>query len=261
MIKWCFSTLGCVERSLNDIISIAKRYSISALEIRGLCGELPNEKIPEFLPENVANTKKALAEAEILPLILGTSVSFHDKESFEKNLADGKRALEIASRIGFSAIRIFGNSIVGDENECIARVASGVRSLCLIAEKIGVSVFLEVHGDFNTLERLLPIAEHCRDMHSFGIIWDICHTHVTYGENWLAFYDALAPYIRHVHLKDVANGRHVLPGKGELPITNVVNLLSKRGYGGYFSLEWERYWRKELPEIEYALDNLFSLFL
>lgn len=260
MIKWCFSTLGCADRSLSDVISLAERYGISALEIRGIGGELKNEKISDFSVENTEKTKKIFADANILPLILGTSVSFHDEDLLEKNLAEAEASLQIASRIGFSAIRVFGNSIVGDETECISRVASGISRLCRIAEKIGVSVFLEVHGDFNTIERILPIAELCCGIGSFGIIWDICHTHSAYNQNWRVFYDALEPYIRHVHIKDVFSGKQVLPGDGELPIREVIEYLSAKGYNGYFSLEWEKYWHRDLPEIEEALDKLFSLF-
>lgn len=260
MIKWCFSTLGCAERSLDDVISLAKRYGISALEIRGIGGELQNEKIPEFAPLNSYRTKKAFSEATIVPLILGTSVSFHNEFCIEKSIAEGKSALEIASRLGFGAIRVFGNSIVGDETECISRVADGIYELCVAAEGTGVSVLLEVHGDFNTVQRIMPIANKCRDREEFGIIWDICHTYGTYGEKWRDFYGSLAPYIRHVHLKDVKDGKHVLPGEGDLPIVDVVEHLILNGYDGYFSLEWERYWRKGLAEIERALDSLLALF-
>ena len=260
MMKWCFSTLGCTDRTLPEVISLAKRYGISAVEIRGLSGEINNEKIPDFARENALATKKMLSDAEVLPLILGTSASFHDKDSFEKNILEGKKALEIASRIGFSAIRVFGNSIKENESEVISRVANGVRELCVFADKLGVLVFLEVHGDFNTVERLMPIVDICREYNSFGVIWDICHTHETYGKNWREFYDSLAPYIRHVHFKDVKERKQVLPGDGELPIRAVAEYMTSKGYDGYFSLEWEKYWHKDLPEIETALEKLFSIF-
>ena len=146
MIKWCFSTLGCTERSLNEVIFLAQRYGISALEIRGINGELNNEKITDFETGNIEATRQKLKKNEILPLVLGTSVPFHDENAFDKNIEDGKKAIELASQIGFSAVRVFGNSIVGDEEECIRRVAEGVKKLCMQADKKGISVLLEVHG-------------------------------------------------------------------------------------------------------------------
>ena len=219
-----------------------------------------NEKILDFEPKNTLATKEIFTKAKILPLILGTSVSFHDENAFDKNIEIGRKSLEIASRIGFSAIRVFGNSIAGDHKACICRVASGIYELCRTAEKLGVNVLLEVHGDFNTLDRLLPIVSRCASSSSFGIIWDICHTHSSYSDNWLEFYKPLAQYIRHVHLKDIKNGRQVLPGDGELPIRDIVSYMINDGYDGYFSLEWEKHWYRELPPIECALDKLMAIF-
>ena len=173
--------------------------------------ELNNEKINDFSPENALKTKNAFLNSGISPLILGTSISFHDEACFDKNLSDGMRSLQIASRIGFLGIRVFGNSIVGDEKECIRRVCSGIKELCRFAEPLNISVLLEVHGDFNTLERILPIVDHCRDSKAFGLIWDVCHTNSAYSDDWKRFYDPLAPYIRHIHLKDVKGGKHVFP--------------------------------------------------
>ena len=259
-IKWCFSTLGCADRNLFDILSLADRYNISALEVRGIAGELQNERIDDFSPENAQQTKNAFEKANVRPLILGTSVSLHDEKYFNKNIYDGKQALDIAQRTGFSAIRVFGDRITDNEKECIQRVSSGVNELCLYAEKSGVSVFLEVHGDFNTVSRLLPVCEYCGNSKSFGIIWDIGHTHSNYGENWQEFYKAFSPFIRHVHLKDIKDGKLVLPGDGELQINGIVDQLITDGYDGYFSLEWEKHWHKELPGIEKALDKLLKIF-
>ncbi|MBE6595078.1 MAG: sugar phosphate isomerase/epimerase [Ruminococcaceae bacterium] len=259
MMKWCFSTLGCTDRSLGEILALAHRYGIAAVEVRGIGGVLDNGEIADFAPENAPKTKEMLQGAGVMPLILGTSVSFHDKEKFAENLQAGKRDIEIAARLGFSAVRVFGNRIVGDEAECIGRVAEGVRALSLVAAPLGVSVLLEVHGDFNTVPRLISIIERCDGCENFGLIWDICHTHAIYGADWRRFYDALAPFIRHVHLKDIKKGLHVLPGEGELPICEVIRTMQADGYEGCFSLEWEKHWHKELPEIEVALERLLQL--
>jgi len=259
-MKRCFSTLGCADRSLRDILCLAKRYGIDAIEVRGIEGELNNGAIKEFLPENASQTAEMMKASGVRPLILGTSCSFHHEKSLENNIKEGKEALMIAERIGFGAIRVFGNNIVGDESECLNRIAEGIKELCICGEKTGVNVYLEVHGDINTLERIGYIAEICSSFTSFGIIWDICHTHNVYGDHWRSFYDPLAPLIRHVHIKDISSGRLVLPGKGEIHIAEIVKHLTENGYNGYFSLEWERHWHRELCEIEGALDEMFRIF-
>ena len=78
MIKWCFSTLGCADRSLSDVISLAERYGISALEIRGIGGELKNEKISDKLSREASGleskTKKAEGNDRVV-LLLDTTVA------------------------------------------------------------------------------------------------------------------------------------------------------------------------------------------
>lgn len=35
-MKFCFSTLGCTERGLCEVLTLAKKYSIDALELHAL---------------------------------------------------------------------------------------------------------------------------------------------------------------------------------------------------------------------------------
>ena len=55
-MKFCFSTLGCTERSLDDVLTLAKKYSIDALELRGLDGVMDNRKIAALSPESREET-------------------------------------------------------------------------------------------------------------------------------------------------------------------------------------------------------------
>ena len=258
-MKLCFSTLGCTDNTLSEVIATAKSFGMDALEIRGLSGVLDNERIPCFSPEENEKTKAALAAAGIRPLVLGTSCSFHDGTRLDAALREGYAALEIAARLGFSAIRVFGDRIT-DEGEaaCVARVTDGVRSLCRSAESLGVGVYLEVHGDFVTEQRLLPIVSRCKDFSCFGLIWDICHTRKSYPDA-RAFYDRFCGVIRHVHMKDILGEEHVLPGDGTLPIREIADYMTAQGYDGYFSLEWERKWHPALPPIEQALTRYLDL--
>ena len=259
-MKFCFSTLGCTERGLCEVLELAKKYSIDALELRGLGGEMDNRKIGALAPEKREETLKCFEEYGVKPLVLGTSCSFHDAAKLDAFLEEGYRSIDIAQSFGFGAIRVFGNNIRGDEVECLDRIANGISVLCEYAANKGVDVLLETHGDVNTRERLGAVAEICGKYEIFGLIWDICHTRLTYGENWRDFCSDFGDLIRHVHLKDVTEKGLTLPGEGDLPIRDMVNYLTETGYEGYFSLEWEKKWHPELPVLEDALDALFGLF-
>ena len=259
-MKICFSTLGCTERSLEEILALADKYSIDSLEIRGIGGVMDNRKIGAFLPENREETKAKFAASGISPLVLGTSCKFHDASKLGESMDEGYASIDIAAAMGFRGIRVFGNNIKGDEDECLGRIIGGISQLCEYAAEKGVMVLLETHGDVNTAERLGSVAAACKKYENFGFIWDICHTRLTYAENWRTFVDDFFPLIRHLHLKDIAADTLTLPGEGDLPIREMVEYLLSKGYDGYFSLEWEKKWHPELPPIEDALDALLKLF-
>ena len=257
-MKLCFSTLGCTESSLEEVIALAKSFGINALEIRGLSGELDNEKIAYFAKDESEKTKAALKEAGVFPLVLGTSCAFHNEETYDAAIKEGYTAIEIAARLGFSAIRVFGDRIEGKETECISRVAKGVHTLCRYAEDFGTNVYLEVHGDFVTEERLAPIVTCCEGCPCFGLIWDVCHTRKSYPDPRV-FYDRFKDAIRHVHLKDIKGDTHVLPGEGTLSLRDIADYMLLQGYAGYFSLEWEKKWHPELPPLKTALERYVQL--
>ena len=52
-INQCFSTLGCHDWSLNEIVLLAKTYSMDALEIRGINSVMDNAAIEDFSDENI----------------------------------------------------------------------------------------------------------------------------------------------------------------------------------------------------------------
>ena len=41
--------------------------------------------------------------------------------------------------------------------------------------------------------------------------------------------------------------------KGEAPIFEAIDILSKGGYSGYYSFEWEKMWHPEIAAPEIAL--------
>ena len=259
-MKLCFSTLGCSDRSLDEILSLAKSYQTHAIEIRGIGGTLNNREIEAFFPTNLQRTLQKFESAGIFPSVLGTSCSFHREEKFEAAIMEGVGAIRIASALGIPFIRVFGDKLLPNEKEaCVDRIVKGLHRLCQEDER--VTVLLEIHGDFNTEETLLPVLDSMSRVKNFGLIWDIEHTHQSYGNRWLSFYKFARPYIKHVHIKDYSNARKSLTliGDGDIPIAEIVAQLIKDGYNGYLSLEWEKKWHPELPDIETALLSFITL--
>jgi len=260
MKRICFSTLGCTEYSLEKIVELAKKFNVDALEVRGIGGEMDNTKIECFLPENADKTKAYLKENGISLLSMGTSACCDAIGDNDEEIEKICREIDVASRMGFKFVRVFGNSIKEEYDVVCKRVVRALQKLCAYAIDKDVTVLLETHGDFNDEATVCPVVEALKEYESFGLIWDIMHTDGKYKENWIKFYDALKPYIKHLHIKDHNRSpwKLVSVGEGDIPVADICNYLENDGYDGYYSLEWEKKWHPDLCDIDEAMKKFLD---
>jgi len=262
-MKLSFTTLGCPDWSFEKILHEASAMGFQGIEIRGLDGEMLAEKIAQFQPGVQRDTLRALRNAGLEMCGFGTSINFHDVDKTEEMLAQGRVSIDVCHAMGIPAIRVFGDKIGDrDEAQVISQVISGIQALCDYAEGTDVQVLLEVHGEFNTLERVLGVAEKV-ERDNFGVLWDIEHSDKIYGDDFMAFYEPLKKYIKHTHFKDHirAGGEFKLCrlGEGDIPMAAIARQLLADGYDGWFSLEWEKKWHPELPAAEVAYPDFIRI--
>lgn len=256
-VKLSFSTLGCPNWPWQTVLDRAAEYGYSGLEIRGVNGVMAADEIGALAPENRKSLAGELESRGLSIVCLGTSCSFHDPEKFDAAVDEGKKAIDVAAGIGAPFIRVFGDQIASPElrDEVIDRVSRGVNTLCDYAKGSSVRVLQEVHGDFNRLETLLPVAKSIGNAENFGLIWDVAHSDKTYGGDWPTFYDGIKPWIHHIHIKDhkrLTDGslQLCMTGEGDIPLADLCRTLTEDGYDGFFSLEWEKKWHPDLQEPE-----------
>ena len=264
-MKLSFTTLGCPDWSFETILSQAEALGVPAIEVRGLEGELLADQIGAFQPGQQQTTQDRLDQHHVSINGFGTSVRFDDVQILPQMLAEGRAAIDVCQAMRIPAIRVFGNAIPDPDQEAavINQVVDGLNHLCEYAKRTDVQIWLEVHGDFNTTERILAVAERVKHAR-FGVLWDIGHSDLIYGDDYHAFYRPLQQWIRHIHIKDhhrqkLASGQNnageiqlCLPGEGDVPIGPITRTLIEDGFDGYFSFEWEKKWHPELPEPEIA---------
>ena len=256
-MKLAFSTLGCPDWTLDQVLTCAKENGYNAIEIRGIEGEMNIAKMDAFKPENLESTLEKIHAHGLVISDLGSSASFHDAQKAEENVQTAKAEIAECARCGIPYLRVFGDHIgEQDEAETLARIAKCLKQLCEAAKGTDVSIMLEVHGEINRIERVMSIVEQVND-EKLGILWDIEHSDKVYGDDFTPFYQAIKPWIRHVHIKDsyfAADGERKLcaVGAGRLPIKAIVETMIADGYDGFFSLEWEKKWHPELDEPETA---------
>ena len=258
------NTLGCPDWDLSKIITFSKEIGISCLEIRGIQGKMTVTDIPEFSDEGYVDLKEKLKKNGIKIIGFGCSSSFHDPKRCGDAFYEAVNAINFCDKAGIGFVRIFGNNVPEAEKEAeiIERVAYYSDKLCKYAKEIArnckapVNVLLEAHGDFNTAERLCAVCKKVKN-DNFGIIWDVAHVDRAYRDQYMSFYNALKPYIKHVHFKDHRKYGDEFKlcsvGEGDISLIEILELLKKDNFSGCISIEHEKKWHPELsePEVEF----------
>ncbi|HYK91686.1 MAG TPA: sugar phosphate isomerase/epimerase family protein [Acidobacteriota bacterium] len=254
-----FSTLGCPAWDWKTILGHAAEWGYAAIELRGIQGEMDLTKRPELSGSGLARSLKDLNALSLRVSDLGASARMHEFEPARRKeqLDEGKRFIDLAHKMKVPYVRVFGDKIVEGQSKqaTVERIVSGLRELGEHSKGSDVRVLIESHGDFPDSPTLLDLMKKVA-MPEIGILWDTHHTFVMGKESPSETFSRLKPYIKHTHIKDsTAEGesaRYVLPGAGKVPLREIVRVLVKGGYRGYYCFEWEKAWHKEIEEPEVA---------
>ena len=256
-----FSTLGCPDWDLQQIVSFAAAHGYQGIELRGLQRQMDLPQSPGFNnAAGIDSTMQLMKENKLRFVGLGSSATLHFAEGTErdKNLEDGRRFIDLAEKINCPYVRVFPNNFPADTDRQITidRIADGLLELGNYAQKKNVIVLMETHGDavwIADLEKIMSAASHTH----VGLVWDVSNMWTVTKEPVQDAYQRLKKYIRHTHLKDAAlvNGKlqYKLLGRGEVPVFNAIAALDEGGYKGFYSFEWEKMWHPELDAPEIAL--------
>lgn len=255
-----FSTLGCPDWSFQQIVDFAVQHGYKAIEIRGIQRQLDLTKCKEFdSPQNRQATLKLMKEKGLRFINLGASTNLHFAEGAEreKNLAEARRFIDLAQQINCPYVRVFPNVFPKDQHKetTMNLIAKGLSDLGNYAKNKKVMVLMETHGEvvkMDDIEKIMQLASNG----NVGLVWDVANMWSVTKESPVEVYKKLKKYIRHTHIKDSkvvdGKGQYTLLGQGEVPIFEAIDALSKGGYNGYYSFEWEKLWHPEIAEPEVA---------
>lgn len=249
-MKISFSTLGCPEWDFGEICAVAKDLGYDGIEVRGVLHETCVPRIEEFSPARLPQTKAQLQRLGLETPLLTSGCLLADSTHKAEILQEAKDYIDTAAALGAPYVRL-----LADEQPApgypvdLGLVREQAQELGRYAKEKGVTILLETNGIFADSERMGKLHTSLKGG-SVGVLWDIHHPYRHQKEPVRTTYKALAPYIRHVHLKDsvVENGRVLYKriGEGDIPVKECIDLLQKDGYTGYVSLEWVRRWEPSL---------------
>lgn len=255
-----FSTLGCPDWSFEKITDFAVQHGYKGIEVRGIQRQLDLTKADLFnTAANIAATNRIMKDKGLQFVDLGSSANLHfaDAATRQKNLDEGKRFIDLAQQINCPYVRVFPNSFPKNQekNETMDLITKGLLELGDYAKDSKVKVLMETHGDVVKTEDLKKIMQSA-DHKQVGLVWDISNMWTITKEPPVQMYKELKKYIYHTHIKDakLVDGklRYTFLGRGEVPIFEAIDCLSKGGYKGYYSFEWEKLWHPEIEEPELA---------
>jgi sugar phosphate isomerase/epimerase len=242
-----FSTLGCPAWDLDRILSAAKEYGYSAVELRGYQNEMDLPKAEPFTKEKRTETRTRFLDAGIAVCCVSSSGVVA-----QKNVDHVRAHAELAHDLGCPVVRVFGGNLDTElpHNEALALAADNLRAFGDAAEAEGVKIVLETHDAFSTgqsVAELLDLTAHT----SVFSLWDLHHPY-RQNEAFAETFRYLEPTLAHVHVKDGKDGNYTLLGEGDVPLFPMLDLILDGGYKGPISLEWEKRWHPEIADPEVA---------
>ncbi|MBQ3181399.1 MAG: AMP-binding protein [Clostridia bacterium] len=251
-MKIAFSTVGCPEWSWTDIYIMAKDLGFNGIELRGLENELNLLRTRPFSEAKAEETANKLKKMNLSISCLASSCFLGGTDDEDEALKEGFEYIELASKINCKYIRILGDKNPAPVDEINdERVISLLGKLLPKAIEKDVYLLVETSGVYSDTKRLAKIIEAVNDPH-VAVLWDIHHPYRFMNEAPVETYKNIGKYLKYVHIKDsvMENGavQYKILGDGDIPVTEILDLLRTSGYDDYISLEWVKRWNKTLTD-------------
>lgn len=151
-------------------------------------------------------------------------------------------ALRQAARLGAAHLSTEpGGPLYGAPREPAERLfLDGLRRAAGVAEETGVTLLIEPEPEL-LIETAPQFVEFIRRVESpmVALNFDVGHQYCV-GEDPAASFETLLPYVRHVHLEDIAASRkhqHLVPGDGAIDIRGFLSRARDLGYDGWVTIE------------------------
>lgn len=237
-MRFSFMTFSTPALSLNDVLSTAKRYGYDSVELRLDSKHAHGVEISLSAADR-AQVRDTVVRSGITISCLATSCVFADPSKRDAMIADALQRIELAGDIGAPTMRVFGGVFpeTMTREEAITGVVSSLKGLADTAAKNNVIVCLETHDSWCDPAHVAEVLRRV-DHPNIGANWDILHPIRMKLSTIEASFEALKPWIRHMHIHDWKNDALAPIGTGIVDHKKAIALLKDIGYTGAASGEW-----------------------
>jgi len=252
-MKLSFSTVGCPDWTFEEIFAAAKDFGYGAIEIRGMGKEIHATKLSIFSGANACATMQKLRGANLEISLFASNAVIGSPDTAEESRAEALEYIDLAAKTGVKYVRLLISPRPEAEPADIDAAAVVYSAVCEYGKERGVTPLIETNGIFAESKILAKFMDTIPGDNK-GVLWDINHPCRYFGETARHTFDNIGPYVKYLHIKDsVYNAEtkkieYRMPGHGDLPVYDILKLMSQINYDGYLSLEWTKRWVSELQE-------------
>jgi sugar phosphate isomerase/epimerase len=241
-MRFAFMSFSTPELDLADMLSLADELAYDGIEPR-LDADHRHGVEVECTAEERQSIRDLASESRLQLACLATSCRFADQEERDGMLDDAHERIDLAGDVGAPCIRVFGGRYPErlTREEAIQGLAEALTDLADHAGEREVTVCLETHDAWCDP---LHVAEVLRrvDHTAVGTNWDIMHPVRTGLASIEESFEALKPWIRHLHVHDgrfdQASMELTPIGEGQVDHRRALELLNDISYDGFISGEW-----------------------
>jgi sugar phosphate isomerase/epimerase len=261
MITYGFSTIGCPNYDVPQVIDLATANGFKGIEIRFLKGTVDLLSLPDFTT-GLAETRRRFDDAGIKVVGINTGVRMVSLDPVvrQQQLEAARANLGIAQALGADCLRLFGGPVPAeqDRERTLDVVAQGLGEIADLTHAGGVESLIETHDSFCRADTILDLYRRGAS-DRLGVLWDTLHSY-RHGDSGEESWGKLGDRIRLVHVKDAYTATpdkfdFALTGEGNVPVNGFLDLLEREGYEGYVNFEWEKGWHPEIADPEIAIPH------
>ncbi len=268
MFTPAFSTVACPEWPLEVVAAKASEFGFLGVELRSF-GDASRsfasdpaltapEKVREVFRQRgvdiVSLATSARFDGKVNPPVIGWAIS-----DTERPVRFAQRAVELAATIAAPLLRVFGFELPPSERRASAmdRVVTRLKKVVDAANRTGVRVAIENAGSFRTSDELIELIDAVGGP-LVGAMYNVAVAHEA-GEQPADGVEKLGARLLGVRVKDLRDGKPVLPGEGGTPVRAALAGLARRRFTGPVIYEWDRAWMPELAAPEVVLPRAAKL--
>ena len=242
MLKYAFMSFSCPNLSLGEMLAVAKQYGYDGIEPR-IEAEHAHGVEKDISVDKRNEIKQQVQDSGISLCCLGTSRWYAIPETFKQHIEDTYRCIDLAGDLGVPYLRVFGGRFPKSlsREEAIELVADGLRSVADYGRQRGVTLCMETHDDWCDPAHVVEVMKRV-DHPAIAVNWDIMHPVIFANRTVDEAFEALAPWIKHVHFHDglMSEGELLMSplGEGVIDMRRAIEILESRSYDGFLSGEW-----------------------